>query len=478
LAATACGDVSRSPSAEATPEAGTVTIHHDAGPTHVTPSDDAGSTVIVSAPDAGHDAGKPPAVDAGPDVDHGAPSTVYPAPHPAQPQVINVSGGVTLATPKVFLVFYPGYPYEQQLITMAKTFGASSQWAGSTSEYGVGPLAFAGSIELSGANATPPTSLTDSDVASFMNQQIASGAFGPPDTSTIYTIFYPETTTINLSGGGGTSCQDFGGYHDDFSVSFNQPLGDAGADASPDAQGPTLTGNFAFAVLPTCSTFGTLSGVDAVSGALSHEWVEASTDPFPSTNNGGDAAYASVDEDHVAWELLAGGGEVGDLCVPESNAFYQPSDFPFTVQRTWSNLLASQGHDPCSLNVPGLVYFNSAPVLNKTVSFNSQFIGGLVQTQGITIPVGKSGVIEVDLFSDGPTSGPWTVGAQDVLSLFNGQAPTLDLAFDKTEGVNGDKLYLTVTVVSASTDLGGAHPFVITSTLGQVQNTWPGFVVE
>jgi len=421
------------------------------------------------------------AVDAAPDVDRGAPSTTYPAPHPPLPQLVNVAGGSTLAHPKLFLVFYPGYAYEAQLVELAQKLGVSTQWGGSTAEYGVGAVEYAGMRELSGADATPPTTIADSEVASFLSARIASGAFGPPDPNAIYTIFYPETTTITSTGPTGaiSSCQPggFGGYHDDMSVTFTRTAPDAGADAAAEGgAGVQLTNNFAFAVLPTCAASNGLSILDGVSAAVSHEWVEAATDPFPSTNNGNDSAYVQVDNDHIAWMLLGGGGEAGDLCVPEANAFYVPADLPSTVQRTWSNDLARASHDPCALDQPGS-FFNSAPVLGETISFDSQFLGP-VTTKGVTIPVGKSRTIEVDLFSDGPVSGPWTVAAQDLLSDFTGSAPTLEFSWDRAQGVNGEKLHLTITTATASTLLGGGHPFVITSTLGGIVNTWPAFIVE
>jgi hypothetical protein len=46
------------------------------------------------------------APDAGPDVDNGMPSTDYPAPHPAAPQVINLMSGTVLSAPKLVPVFF------------------------------------------------------------------------------------------------------------------------------------------------------------------------------------------------------------------------------------------------------------------------------------------------------------------------------------------------------------------------------------
>jgi hypothetical protein len=390
-------------------------------------------------------------------------SVAYPAPHPPLPQLVNLAGGKVLTSPKAYLIFYPGYTYETQIVAMAQAIGKSSYWSATTSEYKVGAMQYAGMIELTG---TPPASVMDSDIQTLLAGEIASGAFGTPDPQTIYTIFYPETTSISLPGGGlgnATSCQTFGGYHQDLVAT---PAGGA-------AQ------NFPYAVLPTCAAMGGMSELDQLTGALSHEWIESSTDPYPVTNNGADSAYAQVDSDHFAWLVLGGGLEAGDLCVGEYNAFFKPKDLGVTVQRTWSNLLAKESHDPCAPDLPGVPYFNSAPVLSDTVSFTSGLTGPIT-TKGAQIAVGKSKTIEVDLFSDGDTGGPWTVQADDVLYKYYGSygvPQSLSFQWDRTQGVNGEKLHLTITVTQASI-IGNGHAFMITSTLGTRVSVWPGLIVE
>ena len=395
-----------------------------------------------------------------PKPDNGAPSTNYPAPHPALPQLVNQANGKVLATPKLYLVVYPGYAHTANLQTFAQALGKTPYWTATTQEYGVGAIDYAGMKELT---ETAPAKITDTEVASFIGSKITSGELGTPDTSTIYAIFYPETTTISSSSGGiggGTSCSSFGGYHSDTTLTVDGKAA-----------------NYAFAVLPTCASFGNLTGIDGLTGAASHELIEAVTDPFPSTRMGADSAFATVDSDHFIWNIF-GGTEAGDLCAQEADAFAKLSGFDFTVQRTWSNKAAKAGHNPC-VPAAASAYFQSGPVQNDDVMFTlpPNFGGGDVATKGVTIPVGKSKAIEVDLFSDGPTSGPWTVSAEDTLAKF-GAGATLDFAWDRTTGVNGEKLHLTVTVKSASTAVPGAHPFTIVSTLGSKRAIWPGLVVE
>ena len=62
--------------------------------------------------------------------------------------------------------------------------------------------------------------------------------------------------------------------------------------------------------------------------------TEAATDPQPLDN----PAYLQVDDNHAVYaRLTGGGGEVGDMCEAYADANFQPTDFPYMVQRIWSN---------------------------------------------------------------------------------------------------------------------------------------------
>jgi hypothetical protein len=438
-----------------------------------TPATDGGGGDGATGPETssgGSDSAVDAPGDAPPDaVDNGAPSTNYPAPHPALPQLVNNANGKVLTSPTVYLVFYPGYTPASvtALQDFAQKMVASSFWSTTTHEYGVGALAYGGTITLTGQ--TPPVNIASTDIQTWVAGQIQQGTFGTPDPQAIYTLVYPQGTTITQPNPVSTllqspqSCVDFGGYHDNTTAT---------------ADGGTA-GSFAYAVIPTCTT-----SVDDLTAVISHEWVEASTDPFLTSggtftlSGGPNAAFYSADKDHLVWDLL-GGGEAGDLCEPESPAVYiTPSDIGYTVQRTWSNLQAQGSHDPCAPDIAG-AFFDAAPVLTETVTFSSS-ITGTITSQGITIPVGQSKTIEVDLFSDGDPGGPWTVTADDVLYKYYGSygiPQSLSFAWDRTQGLNGEKLHLTVTVTSASI-IAGAHAFEITSSNGTRQAVWPGLVVE
>jgi hypothetical protein len=402
-------------------------------------------------------------------LDNGAPSTTYPAPHPPLPDLVNALKGPVLTTPKIALVFYPGDARENELETFAQKLAASTYWATTTAEYAVGPLSYSGKLELTGETA-PPT-ITQAQIQALFASDLASGKLGVPDPQTIYTLVFPAGTTVTQPNpittlfGPVTSCQGFTGYHDNVAVA----LGDAGP--------PT---QFAYAVIPTCA-----ADVTALTSVMSHEWVEAATDPQVTENGaftvkgGPNAAFYATDADHAVWSLL-GGGEAGDLCVPAGPTVdVTPPDIGYPVQRTWSNVAARGSHDPCVPHLAGGAYFAAAPVLPRTVTFSTSFTGD-VTTKGIVIPVGGSATIEVDLFSDGPLDGPITVKAGDLLNTSYGAygfAKTLAFAWDRTQGVNGEKLHLTITVTDGSF-LGGAHAFTIFATNGNRRQVWPGLVVE
>jgi hypothetical protein len=123
-----------------------------------------------------------------------------------------------------------------------------------------------------------------------------------------------------------------------------------------------------------------------------------------------------------------------------------------------------------SMLIPaGEVYFNSAPVMTDPV------ILGIGSSVGLQIPVGQSKTIPVELYSDGPTSGPWTLSAIDVASVYNMETEALGVAFDKTSGQNGDVVLMTITAM-ASDPLYGGDLFILVSTLGNTKNVWTGAV--
>lgn len=382
--------------------------------------------------------------------------------HPALPQLVNGMKGPVLVAPKVHYVFYPQYANEAALQDFAKAVSGSSYWNETTSEYGIGALAYAGTTDLT---ETPPMTIGQVDLQTWVGNEIKAGAFGMPDPQAIYTIVYPKETLITQPNpvssifGEIKSCTNFGGYHQNVTVD--------GVD-------------YAYAVVATCGSLG------SVTETISHEWVEAATDPLVTAGStftltgGPKSAFFGPDQDHLIWSLLSG-GEAGDLCnAVGPNVVFTPPDIKQPVQRTWSNKAAAQSHDPC---VPssGEVFFDSAPVLTETVSFDSTITGKVV-SKGVTIGRDESKTIDVVLFADGDTGGPWTLTVDDVLATNYKQygiQPTLAFSWDRDppSGQNGDVLHLTITVTGPSL-VSRAHAFMIGSWKNNRHTYWPGLVVE
>jgi hypothetical protein len=122
--------------------------------------------------------------------------------------------------------------------------------------------------------------------------------------------------------------------------------------------------------------------------------------------------------------------------------------------------------------LPNEVYFNAAPVLDLVPI---TFAGRMVNVHGVKIPVGTSKTIDVDLFSDAMTSGPFTVTALDYAAAM-GQPKELSFSFDHATGVNGDVLKLTITKTLAAR--AGYSGFILRSTLGSSAGYWFGVVAD
>ena len=159
------------------------------------------------------------------------------------------------------------------------------------------------------------------------------------------------------------------------------------------------------------------------------------------------------------------------MCAQNPNAFGKPAGLDFVVQRQWSNKAAAAGHDPCVPTAAGEVYFNATPVLPDAVTLGGG--GQKLTMQGVTIPVGEERTIEVELFSDAKTNGPWKVEALDANQLFGGK-PTMSFKLDRNSGENGEKLHLTIKALAKGQY--GASVFFLSSQLGNRQNFWLGLV--
>jgi hypothetical protein len=396
---------------------------------------DTGSTIVI--PDASSpvaDATQPTA-DAGATFDAAPPSvdasTAYDA-LPAPPQVVNDNGGV-LTSPAIVAIFFSNEDVTElpSFESFYSGIGTSAYWQALT-EYGIGAATVTNVVLTQAA----PTTIDDGGnsyptaLEKWLLAEIANGDLPAPTANTEYMINYPSGTTVTSDG---TQCQDFDGYHSDIEDSSNNLI--------------------AYGVIPRCKDPGSTI-LNTFGSTVSHELIEAATDPYPDYQPG----WPQADNKHLFWDEANDGSEIGDMCENDPEAYHQFSDFPFTVQRFWSNKSALAGHDPCVPEIPGAVFFNAVPELNTTGLFD--YYGTDAHVSSVSIAKGATGTVYLDLYSDGSLAN-WDVTAYDYNYFFTGSGALLTLDMPVTKGNNRSRLALNITV----NDVGNAN------TNGQIDNT-------
>ncbi len=291
-----------------------------------TPSDtaettDASTDASVDAPavvgvDAHSDAPMP--VDAGVDAtDEGG---FVEAPHKAQP-VVPYNGGSLLSTIQVVTITWAGDASAAALNAFDAWMPASSFYTSAVTQYNV----HAGSqVATWSVPTAPPATFDTSQVATFLQAAVTSGAIPAPTPNTLYNFYPPPSMIVTQTYGTSvyTGCTDFQGFHD--SVSVN---------------GQTV----AYAMAMRCPAWEQgLSDVDFATWGSSHEIAEAATDPF--SGSGWFITDATLD-------TLYSGGEIGDLCDGHPTRV----DGHY-VTELWSNSAASADQRPCVPAPPGPMY--------------------------------------------------------------------------------------------------------------------------
>src|SRR5262249_47323118 len=230
------------------------------------------------------------------------------------PQVLNQDEGPVLTSPRVVPVVWSRDPMIGSLEDFLHRLVGSRYWTEVTAEYGVGALRFdtAGILRDS-----PPAPITFDWVRSFITDSLAAGRMPPVDDQTIYALLYPIETTA------AGSCTQFGGYHEE----IVRP-GDL---------------SIVYAVIVRCPASGDLSSLDLATSFLSHELIEAATDPYVRTQ----PAFDAVAREFFYWAIRAGGAELTDMCYLLGKDRLQRFVGPYLVQRSWSNREAAAGHEPC-----------------------------------------------------------------------------------------------------------------------------------
>ncbi|HVO29623.1 MAG TPA: hypothetical protein VMV18_02765 [bacterium] len=383
--------------------------------------------------------------------DYGSPSASYPVAHDAMPQVMDY-GGPVQDSPVFYSVTVAGDPLASQLADFLSRVGGSAYWHAATHDYGVGAGTFGGAVTI----ASPAASITGEQLKAMLNTMLdgTHPEYGTPSINANYVFYLPDG--VQISDPNGTSCQSYGAYHGSFNIT-----------------GGTYAGiEVTYSAMPRCNPamFGFTQQIDELTFATSHEIAEAATDPSVEDGRYAFAGFTSAD---AAWNLLSG-GEVGDMCIYYSDSpVIRPTDVGYPVQRIWSNAAALASHDPCQPSSG--TFFNAAPVLPEKVSVS----GLAVDAPAVIIPVGESKRIELDLFSDAQTSGPFYVTAIDAGPVF-GLPQNLTLSVEHPSGVNGEKAYVTVHVDSVGTawGLGQVEFFYVHAELGGRSQMWPVMVAN
>jgi hypothetical protein len=260
-------------------------------------------------------------------VDTASADVFTPGPHQPLMQIPD-QGGPRIHHPALVTITFAGDSRRAELEAYARWIVGSNWLLTTGASYGVGAGTIAGAVVRT---ETPPATITDVQIENFIATGILDGSIPTPSTGiadAIYIIYYPATTSI--SGRCGTmiiqSCTQFIGDHE-------------GAHA--------MGLDFAYAVMPDCG-----HGIGEVEIALSHEIIEAASDPISRTN----PAYELNNDVNDPWFLYMGCEvENGDLCELSPATTYESGH---VAQRIWSNAAAAAGADPCVPADPAMPYFN------------------------------------------------------------------------------------------------------------------------
>ena len=392
--------------------------------------------------------------------------TAYPAFTVDVPQILKNQGTV-LTAPVIVTITFPSETSASTWEAYGDGIGASSFWATTTAEYGVGKATSGPSNHVRMMQSLP-ASLSYTDLQNFVTaalQAIGSDAgtpeagasdAGPPNptwpaptldahgvSQTIYSLFIPPSITVTDPGTGTAFCTEGGlGYHGVVSLG---------------------TTSIAYSVTLECPSM-PAAGIEE---SAAHETVESATDPYTGTANQG---YIGFDANHLAWDLYTGyADELEDACQYWQTAYYQETgSFPYWIERSWSNKAAMQGHDPCVPEPMGPYHgMTLFPSEESTVTADLTVIGGGSATSlGFNVTIGQPITFHVGFFSDAPV-GPWTIAYDFPSTLMDFDTSFMPLGngsgtvmIDKTSGQNGDKA--TITVTPTAKGEGGFQVMAIT----------------
>ncbi len=246
------------------------------------------------------------------------------APHGPLP-IVTDQGGPRMHHPALVVITYADDTDRAAHEALARWVVDSDWLATVGSEYGLGAATLLGLVERT---ERAPSAITGDGVAAMIRTGITSGTIPSPAggalDEALYVVHFPPGTTIS-DDRIGRSCESFGGYHDEATMTDGRV--------------------FAFAVVPSCPAgVPDLSDLGGEQVATTHEIIEAATDPRPFT--GPAWAFGGTLFEYSPW--LFAGAELADLCEYRigPDAYYEAGGF--TVTRIWSNAAAMRGVvDPC-----------------------------------------------------------------------------------------------------------------------------------
>jgi hypothetical protein len=162
-----------------------------------------------------------------------------------------------------------------------------------TGQYTIGHGSLAGTTVITAGAPQPGSTIDDAAIQTALQGWISGRQVPAVTANMLYFVYVDNQVTVTMEGG--SSCQDFCGYHD------------------------AINNQVYYAVMPYPSCDGCLAGlqvIDALTGTSSHELCESITDPVPP--NG--------------WYDSKNNMEIGDIC-----AWTFKTVAGHNVQKEWSN---------------------------------------------------------------------------------------------------------------------------------------------
>jgi hypothetical protein len=317
------------------------------------------------------------------------------------------NGGPVLSAPIFVTITYADFVQRKRMEDFADYLVTSPWLATVGPEYGIGPGTSV-HVELP---MSAPTTIQDTEIQQNIAGWIAdgtvpSGVDAQGVSQYVYMMYFPPSTTVQEDGG---SLCDFsaGGYHS--------------SDAAR---------TFSYGVVSPCPDSMSRATIEvALDQDASHEFIEAVTDPYPTT-----PAFTILDM-RDPWGSI--GGEVGDLCAflpPQTADGYSPT-------RVFSNASAAAGKNPC---LPASVPFYG-------LSAESNLMQSVSVGHSITIPLKAWSTEAVP---------EWFVYAQVFGGPYGYYAFKPDVLLDAQAANNGDDVTLTVTVPADTRHHSGAFIYI------------------